>query len=54
MDLLLVDTFTEPDPQVEEAWAREIDRRSSEMDSGKVKGIPAEEVMARVRKTVGL
>jgi putative addiction module component (TIGR02574 family) len=54
MDLLLVDTFTEPDPQVEAAWGREIDRRIAELDSGAVKGIPAEEVMARVRKIVGL
>jgi putative addiction module component (TIGR02574 family) len=54
MDLLLVDTFSEPDPQLEEAWGREIDRRMAELESGQVKGIPAEEVMARVRKIVGL
>ncbi len=54
MDLLLVDTFSEPDPEVEAAWGREIDRRMAEMESGQVKGIPAEEVMARVRKIVGL
>ena len=54
MDLLLVDTFTEPDPRIEEAWMREIERRSAEMDSGEVTGIPAEEVMTRVRKIVGL
>ncbi len=54
MDLLLVDTFTEPDPLVEEAWGREIDRRAAELESGQVKGVPAEEVMARARKIVGL
>lgn len=54
MDLLLVDTFSEPDTAVEEAWGREIDRRLAELESGQVKGIPAEEVMARARKMVGL
>ena len=54
MDLLLVDTFSEPDPAVEEAWGREIDRRLAELESGKTKGIPAEEVMAKARKIVGL
>ena len=54
MDLLLIDTFSEPDPAVEEAWGREIDRRLAELESGKVKGIPAEEVMAKARKIVGL
>jgi len=54
MDLLLIDTFSEPDPTVEKAWGREIDRRLSEIESGKVKGIPAEEVMAKARKIVGL
>jgi len=54
MDLLLIDTFSEPDPAVEEAWGREIDRRLAELESGLVQGIPAEEVMAKARKLVGL
>jgi putative addiction module component (TIGR02574 family) len=54
MELLLVDTFSEPDPAVEEAWGREIDRRLADLESGRVKGIPAEEIMARARKSVGL
>ena len=54
MDLLLVDTFSEPDAAVEEAWGREIDRRLAELESGKVKGVPAEDVMAKARKIVGL
>ena len=54
MDLLLIDTFSEADPAVEEAWGREIDRRVAEMESGQVKGIPGDEVMARARKIVGL
>jgi putative addiction module component (TIGR02574 family) len=39
---------------VEEAWGREIDRRLDELESGKVQAIPGEEVMARVRRIVGL
>lgn len=54
MDLLLIDTFREPDPEVEEAWGREIDRRLAEIESGKVEGVPSEQVMAEVRKIVGL
>ena len=54
IDLLLVDTYSEPDPAIEEAWGKEIDRRLAELESGKVKGIPAEEVFAKARKIVGL
>jgi putative addiction module component (TIGR02574 family) len=54
MDLMLINTFSEPDPAVDEAWGREIDRRLAELESGQVQGIPAEEVMARARKIVGL
>lgn len=54
MDLLLIDTFSEPDPAVEKAWNQEVDRRLAEIESGQVRGIPGDEVMARVRKIVGL
>lgn len=54
IDLLLIDTFGDPDPVVDEAWGREIDRRLAELESGKVQGIPVDEVMARARKIVGL
>jgi len=54
MDLLLIDTFSEPDPAVEEAWGREIDRRLAEIESGKVEGIPGDQVMTEIRKIVGL
>ena len=33
-----------------ESWRSELDRRMEEMNSGKVTGIPAEEVMARLRE----
>ena len=54
IDLLLADAFSQPDPAIDEAWGREIDRRLAELESGTVKGIPAEEVMAKARQLVGL
>ena len=36
------------------AWGDEAMRRLEEMESGKVKGIPGEQVMAEIRKIVGL
>jgi putative addiction module component (TIGR02574 family) len=41
------------DPEIEAAWKTEIDRRIEEIQSGKVKGIPGEKVLARIRKTLG-
>jgi len=41
------------DPETEAAWKAEIDRRIEEIQSGKVQGIPGEEVSARIRKIVG-
>jgi putative addiction module component (TIGR02574 family) len=41
------------DPEIEAAWKTEIDRRIEEIQTGKVKGIPAEKVLARIRKTLG-
>jgi putative addiction module component (TIGR02574 family) len=41
------------DPEIEAAWKTEIDRRIEEIQSGKVKGISAEDVSARIRKILG-
>ena len=41
------------DPETDAAWKEEIDRRVEEIRSGKVKGIPGEEVSARIRKMIG-
>jgi putative addiction module component (TIGR02574 family) len=54
IDLMLIDTFSEPESEVEAAWGREIDRRLTELESGQVQAIPGEQVMAEVRKIVGL
>lgn len=53
IDLLLIDTFNEPDPAVEESWGREIDHRIAEIESSKVQAIPGDQVMAEIRKIVG-
>lgn len=37
-----------PDPDVEAAWAAEIARRVADLDSGKVQGIPWEQVRQRL------
>ena len=36
------------DPEVETAWLREVSRRSAEIDSGAVQGVPADEVFRRL------
>jgi putative addiction module component (TIGR02574 family) len=41
------------DPEIEAAWQSEIARRVEEIQSGKVQGIPGQEVSARVRKIIG-
>ena len=50
----LVDRLTEDlhasDPEIEAAWKTEVDRRIEEIQSGRVKGVPAEEVSARIQK----
>lgn len=38
------------DPSIEKVWITEAERRLEELESGKVKGIPAEEVFAKIRK----
>jgi len=42
----------ERDDDVRAAWIAEIERRMDEMESGKVKGIPAEVVFKRIRASI--
>ncbi len=42
------------EPTVDAAWNKEVQERIAEIENGTVKGIPLEEGLARVRKTVGL
>lgn len=41
------------DPQTEAVWKAEIDRRLEEIQTGKVQGIPAEEVFQKARRILG-
>lgn len=45
---VLIASLDEED-EIGQAWIDEAERRYEELHSGKVKGIPAEEVFARVR-----
>ena len=45
-----VDSFATP--EIESAWRSEIVRRVEDIESGKVPGIPADEVMTTARKAV--
>jgi putative addiction module component (TIGR02574 family) len=38
--------------EIEAAWAQEIERRTKEIESGKVKGVPARRVMAKARRAL--
>lgn len=47
VDMLLASLPVEP--EIEAAWADELDRRLDEIESGRVKGVPAESVFADAR-----
>ena len=46
--LLIESLEAEPDPDVDAAWATEIEKRVAELDAGTVKSIPWEEVRQRL------
>jgi putative addiction module component (TIGR02574 family) len=50
----LTEDLRTSNPEVEAAWKLETDRRIEEIESGKVKGVPLEESLARARKIAGL
>jgi putative addiction module component (TIGR02574 family) len=37
------------DPEVEEAWEREADRREAELESGVIAAVPGQEAITRLR-----
>ena len=49
---LLASLETDPEPDVDAAWDEEIRKRIAEVESGAVKLIPADEVFARVRRSL--
>lgn len=54
IEQLIADSAKHPDPEIEKAWGDEALRRLKEIEEGKVKLIPGDEAMARVRKSIGL
>ena len=42
----------DPDPEWEEAWAIEVDRREAEISAGRAAWLPGEEVVTRLRATL--
>ena len=41
------------DPEIEEAWEREADRRETELSHGAAVAIPGQEALARLRSRLG-
>ena len=54
IDRIMVARHGGMEASVAHSWKEEIDRRISEIESGKVKGVPLEESLARARKIAGL
>ena len=46
----LLDSLTPLDPDIQSAWAEESQRRLDELKSGKVQGLPSDQVMNRLRE----
>jgi putative addiction module component (TIGR02574 family) len=46
----LLRTLNRPDPEIEQKWLAVARRRMEELRSGKVKGVPAEDVFVRIRQ----
>lgn len=46
----LLESISPSTKEVDEAWMDEVERRIGEVESGKVKLIPGEEVFARMRE----
>ena len=52
--LALLESLDGPaDPDVDQAWADEIERRVGEIERGEVELIPGDEVFAKLRRKLG-
>ena len=52
--LSLIESLDGPaDPDVEEAWRLEIERRIGQIERGEVQLVPGDEVFARLRRRLG-
>ncbi|MCC5908275.1 MAG: addiction module protein [Balneolaceae bacterium] len=46
----VLETLNRPDPEVEEAWLEEIERREKKYQEGKATLIPGEKVISAIRE----
>ena len=53
LDRLTMSLHQVPESDIDQSWRQEIRRRLAEIESGRVQGIPGDEVSARVRQIVG-
>ena len=53
VDHLTLSLHQAMEPAVETVWKTEVSQRVAEIQSGRVQGIPSEEVSARIRQIVG-
>lgn len=50
----LLETIQPQDEEIERLWIAEAERRADEIESGKVKPIPGEQVLREIREKFGL
>ena len=50
IDKLLHSTNLPTQAEIDQVWAKEVERRCQELDNGKAKLIPGEEVFEKIRK----
>ncbi|MBU1055066.1 MAG: addiction module protein [Proteobacteria bacterium] len=50
IDKLLISTNLPTQNDIDQAWSKEVERRCQELDSGKAKLIPGEEVFEKIKK----
>ncbi|OGC07834.1 hypothetical protein A2V82_15365 [candidate division KSB1 bacterium RBG_16_48_16] len=50
IDKLLISTNLPTQDDIDQAWSKEVERRCQELDSGKARLIPGEEVFEKIKK----
>ncbi len=53
VDRIIAARHGAPEPETAAAWKKEIGNRIQDIETGKVKGIPVGESLARIRKITG-
>ncbi len=50
----LLESLNQPNKEIDELWAKEVERRADDVEKGKVKTIPGDEVFKEIRKKFNL